>query len=137
MKIYRQLFIILCFSFIGEMVSKGFDLPVPGSVIGMVLLFLALQFKLLDVKSVEKAGNFLLSNLSLLFVPASVGIMVYFPLIKENWWILLIILLLTSGFTLIFVGLLVQKIKRKFEEHPSGNHKKRKAVVEHGTRINK
>lgn len=137
MKIYRQLFIILCFSFIGEMISKGFDLPIPGSVIGMVLLFLALQFKVLDVRSVEKAGNFLLSNLSLLFVPASVGIMVYFPLIKENWWILLIILLLTSGFTLIFVGLLVQKIKRKFEEHPSGTNKKRKAVVEHDTRINK
>lgn len=106
--------------------SKVFTLPIPGSVIGMLLLFLALQFKLLKVKDVETVGGFLLGNLSILFLPAGVGIMVYFPVIKDTWWLLLIISLLTTAFTIGFVGLIVQGVKRKFEDNSVDLPKDRK-----------
>ena len=47
MKLYVQLMIIFMISLVGEGISSVFHLPVPGSIIGLVLLFLALQFKLL------------------------------------------------------------------------------------------
>ncbi|MDT1996529.1 murein hydrolase regulator LrgA [Carnobacterium divergens] len=126
MDIYKQLLYILSFSFLGEVLSKVFALPIPGSVIGMLLLFLALQFKLLKVKDVETVGGFLLGNLSILFLPAGVGIMVYFPVIKDTWWLLLIISLLTTAFTIGFVGLIVQGVKRKFEDNSVDLPKDRK-----------
>ncbi|AOA00181.1 CidA/LrgA family protein [Carnobacterium divergens] len=126
MDIYKQLLYILSFSFLGEVLSKVFTLPIPGSVIGMLLLFLALQFKLLKVKDVETVGGFLLGNLSILFLPAGVGIMVYFPVIKDTWWLLLIISLLTTAFTIGFVGLIVQGVKRKFEDNSVDLPKDRK-----------
>lgn len=126
MDIYKQLLYILSFSFLGEVLSKVFTLPIPGSVIGMLLLFLALQFKLLKLKDVETVGGFLLGNLSILFLPAGVGIMVYFPVIKDTWWLLLIISLLTTAFTIGFVGLIVQGVKRKFEDNSVDLPKDRK-----------
>ncbi|MDT2011089.1 CidA/LrgA family protein [Carnobacterium divergens] len=126
MDIYKQLLYILSFSFLGEVLSKVFTLPIPGSVIGMLLLFLALQFKLLKVKDVETVGGFLLGNLSILFLPAGVGIMVYFPVIKDTWWLLLIISLLTTAFTIGFIGLIVQGVKRKFEDNSVDLPKDRK-----------
>ncbi|MCO6017522.1 CidA/LrgA family protein [Carnobacterium divergens] len=126
MDIYKQLLYILSFSFLGEVLSKVFTLPIPGSVIGMLLLFLALQFKVLKVKDVETVGGFLLGNLSILFLPAGVGIMVYFPVIKDTWWLLLIISLLTTAFTIGFVGLIVQGVKRKFEDNSVDLPKDRK-----------
>lgn len=123
MAIYKQFMYILSFSFLGEVLSKVFNLPVPGSVIGMLLLFLALQFKVLKVKDVETVGGFLLGNLSILFLPAGVGIMVYFPVIKDTWWLLLIVSLITTAFTVAFVGVIVQAVKRRFEDDPDGNVK--------------
>lgn len=127
MKVYQQLLIILSFSFLGEILSTVFYLPVPGSVVGMIALFCALQFKLLEVRQVEQVGNFLLSNLSILFLPASVGVMVYFPVIRETWWKLLVIIALTTIFTIAFVGTIVQRIKRRYETESSdvGNESER------------
>lgn len=116
MNIYKQFLIILSFSFLGEVLSKVFNLPVPGSVIGMLFLFLALEFKILKVKDVETVGGFLLGNLSILFLPAGVGIMVYFPIIKDTWWLLLLVSIITTAFTVAFVGVIVQAVKRRFED---------------------
>ncbi len=116
MELYKQLLYILGFSFAGEVISNVFQLPMPGSVIGMLLLFCALQFKFIKVHQVEKVGAFLLENLSILFLPAGVGIMVYFPIIRKNWWLLLLITFITTGVSIGFIGKLVQWVKRKYEE---------------------
>ncbi|MBC9701770.1 MAG: CidA/LrgA family protein, partial [Leuconostoc sp.] len=50
MKLYVQFMIILIFSLIGEAISTLFHLPVPGSIIGLVLLFLALEFKIIRLR---------------------------------------------------------------------------------------
>jgi holin-like protein len=47
MSFYRELFIILLMSFVGEAISYLFNLPIPGSVIGMILMFAALQAKII------------------------------------------------------------------------------------------
>ncbi|WEG73524.1 CidA/LrgA family protein [Vagococcus intermedius] len=115
MKLFKQFLLIISFSYLGEIVSKLFNLPIPGSVIGMLLLFTALYFKVVKVEEVDTVGTFLLDNLSILFLPAGVGIMVYFPVIRETWWSLLIITIITTVLTMAVVGRIVQGVKRKFE----------------------
>lgn len=115
MKIYKQLTYILLFSFLGEIVSKGLNLPVPGSVVGMLLLFLALQFKIVKLEDVELVGHFLIDNLAILFVPAGVSLMIYFSVIKDSWLALLVVSAVTTTISIAFIGVVVQKIKLRFE----------------------
>lgn len=115
MKLFKQFLLIISFTYAGEIVSKLFKLPVPGSVIGMLLLFAALYFKVVKVDDVETVGVFLLDNLSILFLPAGVGIMVFFPVIRETWWSLLIVTFIVTILTMVVVGRIVQLVKRKFE----------------------
>ena len=56
MKLYVQLMIILCFSFAGEAISTLLRLPVPGSIIGLLLLFIALEMKWIRLRHIDKVG---------------------------------------------------------------------------------
>ncbi len=110
----KQLFIIFLFSFLGEIVSK--IIPIPGSVIGMVLLFFALHFKWIKMDQVEDTGHWLINNMGLFFVPAGVGLMANFDMLKDIWWQLLIVMVITTGLMIVFVGHVVQRIKRRFDK---------------------
>jgi len=76
---------LLIFQLIGEVISIALGLPVPGPVIGMVLLFLALTIKGSVPKDLQTTAQGLLSHLSLLFVPAGVGVLLHAHLIAEEW----------------------------------------------------
>ncbi|WP_423190242.1 CidA/LrgA family protein [Alkalibacterium sp. f15] len=115
MKQLKQLFWILLFSFIGEFLSLISPVAVPGSVIGMVLLFVALHFKWLKLNQVEEVGNFLTDNMAIFFVPAGVGLMTNFSILGDVWWQLLLTIVVTTTLMLGFVGLVVQFMKRKAE----------------------
>ena len=74
MNILIELTYILGFSFLGQTISKTTGIPVPGSVIGLILFFLSLQFKIIKLEGVEKTSNFLTDNLAILFIHAGVAI---------------------------------------------------------------
>ena len=133
MKLFKQFLLIISFTYAGEIMSKVFHLPIPGSVIGMLLLFAALYFKVVKVSDVDTVGFFLLDNLSILFLPAGVGIMVYFPVIRETWWSLLLITLLVTVLTMAVVGRIVQTVKCRFEGDLIGLNQEEEAG--HVTRI--
>ena len=111
MKLYVQLMILFVISLIGEGISSFFHLPIPGSIIGLIILFLALQFKWLRVRHVNMVGNFLLANMTILFLPPAVGIMEKFDVIAP--YLLPIVLIvffaavinkrLLNHFTLVFI----------------------------------
>ena len=115
MKIYLQLLIIFGFSFIGNVISNVFRLPVPGSILGMILLFLALQFKILEFRHVDEAGSFLINNMTILFLPAGVGIMDKWNLISHFWAQILLIVVGALIINMLILGKLVEWIKVKFE----------------------
>lgn len=76
---------LLAFQLVGELLARGLDLPVPGPVIGMLLLFVALQVR----KPSERAGvvrvsDAMLRHLQLLFVPPAVGIVTYLAVIRSD-----------------------------------------------------
>ena len=113
MKIIKQLFWIFLFSLIGEIVSKAIAsvVAIPGSVIGMVLLFIALHFKWLKMEKVDEVGTWLTDNMAIFFVPAGVGLMTNFDVLADVWYQLLITMVVTTAIMMWFVGSLVQKIK--------------------------
>ena len=115
MKIDQKLLIIFGFSFIGNVISHVFRLPVPGSILGMILLFLALQFKLLEFRHVDEAGSFLINNMTILFLPAGVGIMAKWNLISHFWAQILLIVVGALIINMLILGKLVEWIKVKFE----------------------
>ena len=68
---------LLVFQLAGEVLVRSLQLPVPGPVVGMLLLLLVLIWRGEPGENLRSAGQGLLANLSLLFVPAGVGIMVH------------------------------------------------------------
>ena len=115
MKLYVQLMIIFMISLGGEGISSVFHLPVPGSIIGLVLLFLALQFKLLRLRHISMVGNFLLANMTILFLPPAVGIMDKFQVIAPYLLPIILIVLGAIVLNVCVIAVVVQLIKTRFE----------------------
>ena len=115
MKIIMQLFWIILFSLLGEIVSVAIAsfVAIPGSVIVMVLLFLALHFNVLKLSQVDEVGSWLTDNMAILFVPAGVGLMTNFDVLAESWLQLIVIMFVTTILMMIFVGKIVQAIMNK------------------------
>ncbi|KHF26469.1 putative effector of murein hydrolase LrgA [Solemya velum gill symbiont] len=85
------------------------ELPVPGPVIGMLLLFLTLLARDALAETMEVTVEGLLKNLSLLFVPAGVGVITHFELLGENWPAISIALVISS-----ILGMVVTALTMKF-----------------------
>ena len=115
MKLYVQLMIIFMISLVGERISSVFHLPVPGSIIGLVLLFLALQFKILRLRHISMVGNFLLANMTILFLPPAVGIMDKFQVIAPYLLPIILIVLGAIVLNVCVIAVVVQLIKTRFE----------------------
>ncbi|HDZ36684.1 MAG TPA: CidA/LrgA family protein [Thermococcus sp.] len=84
MKPYRGLAIIFGFYAIGELTSSALDLPVPGSVLGMLFLLGALLSGAVKLEWVEGEAEFLVRNMSVMFIPPGVGIITYTALIRSQ-----------------------------------------------------
>lgn len=113
LKLIKELFIIILFSLFGEVISLFLAkfMVVPGSVIGMLLLFFSLHFKWLKTSSVEEVGTWLTSNMAILFVPAGVGLIANFDTLAKTWWQLIVIIALTTVLMMIVIGQVVQRLK--------------------------
>lgn len=114
MRLIKQFFWIFLFSLLGEILSAAIAsiVAIPGSVIGMVLLFIALHFNWLKLEQVDEVGTWLTDNMAIFFVPAGVGLMTNFDVLAESWLQLLIIMLVTTAIMMWFVGQVVQKIMK-------------------------
>lgn len=94
--------ILLVYQLVGELIVLSLDLPVPGPVVGMLLLLLSLIIKKPFATQLEKPTELLLSHLSLLFIPAGVGVMVHLVRLKEEWLAISVALIVST-----VLGLLV------------------------------
>lgn len=89
----------------GELLAYGLELPVPGSVLGMALLALALGVRRGAAARVERAADALLEHMPLLFVPAGVGAMQFWPQLKSAWLPIAVTLLVGTALTLAVTAL--------------------------------
>ena len=91
----RGLAWLLVFQSVGELLARGLSLPFPGPVVGMVLLLVGLRWQAVR-EPVSSCADFLLSHLSLLFVPVGVGVMTHLSLVSEYGFRMLAVVALST-----------------------------------------
>ncbi|MCX7709499.1 MAG: CidA/LrgA family protein [Clostridia bacterium] len=112
MKLLRQLLIILAICFLGEILHRFLRIPVPGNVIGMLLLFGCLCTGILKLDTISEITSFLMDHLAFFFIPAGVGLLAYMTILKENWAAIIGISLVTTVLVMVVTGYTVQLSKR-------------------------
>ncbi len=114
MGVARSFFVLLLFQLLGEAVSRFAHLPVPGPVIGMVLLagwYIARRRE--PSQQLSSTADGLLSVLGLLFIPAGVGIVANLPLLRSAWLPITVALIGSTLLTLIATAAVMQWASRK------------------------
>jgi holin-like protein len=104
--------LLLC-QLVGEVVVTAADLPVPGPVVGMLVLLLGLLLKGGVPEQLALTASGLLQHLSLLFVPAGVGVMLHLALLGEQWPAVGLALLGSTVLTLLVTGLVMTWTARR------------------------
>ncbi|MGZ4111426.1 MAG: CidA/LrgA family holin-like protein [Tumebacillaceae bacterium] len=119
-RIVWQVALLGLMSWVGNLISNGLHVPIPGSIVGLVLLFLLLKFGVIRMEWVEAGANFLLAELLLFFIPSTVGVIQYQNLASQAPVIVLVIGLSTLAVMAVtgVTAELVAKIRRgETDEH--------------------
>lgn len=114
--------LLLVYQTIGEVLVHTLNVPIPGPVVGMLMLFITLVIKKSVSEEMRDTSQGLLQHLSLLFVPAGVGVMAHFTRISDEWLPLLVALLvstvLTIGVTALTMSGLLKLSNKRDELKP-------------------
>lgn len=114
MKFLNGVTLLLVYQLTGEILVRLLGLPIPGPVFGMVMLFVTLMIRGSAPDSLSEASSALLSHLSLLFVPAGVGMMTHFGRIADEWLPITLALFLSTVITMVATALIMQLTTRWF-----------------------
>ena len=102
MRIVKQFAILVITCFIGEILHAVIPLPVPASIYGLVLMFVALQTKIMPLSAVEEISDGLLGIMPLLFIPSTVGLILAWDILKV-WWLQFMIIGILGTMVVFFV----------------------------------
>ena len=116
MKYVRQIGIILGITLAGEFLNKILPLPVPAGVYGLFLMLAALITGVVKLESVEGTGNFLMDTMSMMFVPATVGILECADELKAVLIPFLIIIAVSTVVVMIVTGKIAQFMMESAEK---------------------
>ncbi|GAB4369771.1 MAG: hypothetical protein Kow009_06370 [Spirochaetales bacterium] len=115
--------LLFLFLVAGESLTRWLRLPASGSVVGMVLLAMALGSKILPLSLVEDAARILLQHLSLFFVPAGVGLLSYGALLKGNWIPISLAVIAGTVVTLLCTAWIHRRLESRAKGKSQGRQK--------------
>lgn len=110
-----QILLLFVFAWVGKWLSAHLQLHIPGSLIGMGLLFVCLQLRWIRLSWVEAGAALLFSQMILFFVPAIAGIMQYPWLLGSKGLLVLIIVISGSALVMISTGVVAEGMFRLSE----------------------
>ena len=117
MKLLKQFSLILVILALGEYISSiisNFNV-IPGSIIGIIILFLLLKIGIIKIDKVEDISNFLLDNMAIFFIPAGVSLIQSLDIISSNIIVLAITIIISTILVMSITAIVVEKmIKRKY-----------------------
>lgn len=119
MKYIKQFGVILTITFVSEVLNHVIPLPIPASIYGIAILFACLQTGLLKLSAVEEVGDFLVQIMPIMFVPAAVGLMNAWGIIRTSWVSYGVIVVVSTVVVMAVSGRVTQhfsKTTRKEEE---------------------
>lgn len=113
MKYIKQLLIILLITFLGEILKYLIPVSIPASIYGMVLLFFALEFKIIKVSDIKETASFLIEIMPIMFVPAGVGLLESWEVLQPIWIQVVVITLVSTVVVMAVSGLVTQFVIRR------------------------
>lgn len=106
----------------GEFLAWGLSVPVPGSIIGLLILAGLLQARIVRLESVKFISNFLISNMGFFFVPPGVALMLYFGLIAKEWVPITVATVGSIILVLLATGAVHQLMHRRYQRQHNPHH---------------
>lgn len=116
MKYIKQFGVILTITFLSEVLNYVIPLPIPASIYGIGILFACLQTGLLKLSAVEETGNFLIQIMPIMFVPAAVGLMNAWGIIRQSWVRYAVIVVVSTVAVMAVSGSVTQHFARAGEK---------------------
>ena len=111
----KGILILLSYLVVGEGISMLINHFVPGNVIGMVLLFASLQAKIVKPESVEKVSGFLTKNMTIMFLPPSIGLIASYKILGNNIVTIVLAIVVSTMLVLAVVGKMMDKLDKTDE----------------------
>lgn len=119
----KQFSIILIIYFLGELLQNTLGLPVPGNILGMLILFFGLASGVIKLEMIDRISNFLLDNLSFFFLPAGVSLITCFSVLEGKWTAVLGVSIISTIIILGVTGLTVEFVKKLVQDKsPDAGH---------------
>ncbi len=112
MRYVKQFGIILTITFFGEILHELLPVPIPAGIYGIVLLFSALKLRIIRVEQVKDASSFLIQIMPLMFIPAAVGLIETWGILKNSWARFSFVTVVSSVIVLAASGLATQGVIR-------------------------
>lgn len=112
MKYLKQFLIIAAVSFSGEILKWLIPLPVSASVYGVIIMFLCLEFRIIRVSAVKETAMFLIEIMPVMFIPAAVGLMEAWKLIRSSWISYLIVTVISTIAVMSVSAIVTQAVSR-------------------------
>ncbi|MBO1205512.1 CidA/LrgA family protein [Staphylococcus nepalensis] len=116
-----QALIIMGITFIGNKIQMIFHIPIAGSIVGLILYFLLLQFKIIPTKWVEEGSKFFLATMVFFFVPSVVGVMDVASMINLNFILFFIMIVIGTCCVALISGYIAEKMV-KTEQYGNGQN---------------
>ena len=108
-KLILQLALIMLITFIGTEVQKLLHIPLAGSIVGLMLFFLLLQFKIVPESWINVGADFLLKTMVFFFIPSVVGIMDVASNITMNYILFFIVIIIGTCLVALSSGYIAEK----------------------------
>lgn len=109
----RQCAILFGCLALGELIIYLTDIKLPSSIIGMLLLTSFLKMGWIKLKWVQGMSDFLVANIGFFFVPPGVALMLYFDLIKAQFWPILVATVVSTLIVLVITGWIHQLMSKE------------------------
>ncbi len=119
MKYIYQLFIILVVTFVGELLHYFIPIPVPASIYGLIIMLILLCTKVVKLEHVERTSDFLIEIMPLMFIPAGVGLMKSWGVLKSLIIPVVVITVISLIAVMAVSGRVSQKIIKAQEKKSS------------------
>ncbi|MGL4652044.1 MAG: CidA/LrgA family protein [Cetobacterium sp.] len=119
---FLEILIIFSITYSGFILSQLFNLPIPGTILGMFILLSLLISKFLKVKNIENTTNFILGNMLFLFLPPAVKLLNYIDILKDSFFRIIFLIVLTTIITMGTTGFVVNFLIERGEKK-NGNIK--------------
>ena len=113
MRILLQIALILGICYAGDLIHDYTGIPVPGNILGMLILLLLLCLKIVKLDQIKEVSDFFLKRLSFFFLPPAIGLMLVGDDVKSQWPILLLLCIAITIVTMAMTGWTVQLLSLK------------------------